>query len=108
MAGEAFDDFDLAILDSGQYNENWRWVHMMPEDTALAAKDLNAKAIIPVHTAKFSMAYHTWDDPFYRMVKASEGAPYSLIMPIPGEVVLLDNLQQYISGWWENLEPAQE
>lgn len=107
-AGEAYQSFDLAILDSGQYNENWRWVHMMPEDTALAAVDLNAKAIIPVHTGKFSMAYHTWDDSYYRMVKASEGAPYALIMPIPGEVVLLDNLQQYVSGWWENLEPAQK
>ena len=106
-AGETFGSFDLAILDSGQYNENWRWVHMMPEDTAQAAEDLNAKAIIPIHTGKFAMAYHTWDDPFYRMVKASEGKPYELIMPVPGEVVYIDNLQQNISRWWEQLEKTQ-
>ncbi|MCL2029051.1 MAG: MBL fold metallo-hydrolase [Deltaproteobacteria bacterium] len=112
-AGEAFDGFDVAFLDSGQYNEGWRWIHKMPEDVFLAAADLKAKAIFPVHMGKFSQAYHSWDDPFLRLVKASvkagEEQPYALIMPIPGEIVPLDEPRTYISGWWNRklLSPVQ-
>jgi len=44
------------------------------------------------------IAYHSWDDPFIRRVKANEEQPYALIMPIPGAVVSLDEPKQYISG----------
>jgi L-ascorbate metabolism protein UlaG (beta-lactamase superfamily) len=30
--GERYDPFDLAMLKLGQYNENWRYIHMMPEE----------------------------------------------------------------------------
>nr|WP_281171545.1 MBL fold metallo-hydrolase [Desulfovibrio inopinatus] len=40
--GERFGGFDLALLDSGQYSEDWPYVHMMPEQAAQAAKDLRA------------------------------------------------------------------
>jgi L-ascorbate metabolism protein UlaG (beta-lactamase superfamily) len=99
-AAEAFGGFDVAFLDFGQYNEAWRWVHMLPQEITLAASDLDAKAILPKHMGKFSQAYHSWDDPFIHTVKASEGQPYALIMPIPGEIVSLSEPQQYISGWW--------
>ena len=106
-AGEAFGGFDFAVLDSGQYNENWRWVHMMPEDTALAANDLNAGAVLPVHTGKFAMAYHAWDDPFIRMAEAGRGQPFALVMPVPGESVSLEDPREYISGWWDRANPGQ-
>ena len=103
-AGEAFDGFDFAVLDSGQYNEGWRWIHMMPEDTVLAANDLSAKAVMQVHTCKFSIAYHSWDDPFIRMEKAAEGEDFALVMPIPGEIVPLTEPRRYVSGWWNPAE----
>lgn len=106
-AGETFGGFDFAVLDSGQYNEGWRWIHMMPEDTVMAANDLNAKAILPVHTGKFSMAYHSWDDPFIRMEKAADGQHFALVMPIPGEKISLDTPQQYVSGWWKRAGQEQ-
>ena len=51
--GARFGGFDLAMLDCGQYDENWRYVHMMPEDTAQAAEDLRARALLPGHAGKF-------------------------------------------------------
>ena len=99
-AGEQFDGFDIAFLDVGQYNENWRWIHMMPEDLIPAAADLKAKTVFPVHTGKFYQAYHSWDDPYVSIVKVSEGQPYALIMPVPGEIIQLKEPRQYISGWW--------
>ena len=40
--GARFGGFDLAMLDCGQYDENWRYVHMMPEDTAQASPEPTA------------------------------------------------------------------
>jgi L-ascorbate metabolism protein UlaG (beta-lactamase superfamily) len=52
--GKAFGPFDLAILECGQYNRNWKYIHMMPEELPQAAIDLKAKKILPVHWSKFS------------------------------------------------------
>jgi len=99
--GERFGGFDLVLLDSGQYNEVWQHVHMMPEQSAQAAEDLNAKAALPSHAGKFSIAYHSWDDPFRRFIKASQGRTYRPVTPRIGEVVFLDNADQVFSHWWE-------
>ena len=102
--GERFGGFDLAILDSGQYDVNWRYVHMMPEDAARAALDLRARALLPAHTGKFSIAYHTWDDPFIRIAAASHGSAYRLLTPMIGEPVNLADERQQFTAWWEHLE----
>lgn len=56
--GEKHGPFDVAILESGQYNTMWPLIHMMPEETVQAAVDLYAKALLPVHWGKFSLALH--------------------------------------------------
>ena len=90
------------MLDCGQYDENWRYVHMMPEDTAQAAEDLRARALLPGHVGKFAIAYHTWDDPFKRIVAASRGKPYRLLLPLLGEPVALPIASDgEILRWWE-------
>ena len=43
--GEKHGPFDLAILESGQYNEAWHNIHMMPEETVQASIDLKAKML---------------------------------------------------------------
>ena len=125
LAQAALGDFDFAVLDSGQYNEAWRWVHMMPEDTVRAAQDLKARAVMPVHTGRFSMAYHPWDEPFERMLAAAKDAgvdvgvhevpprqaggppPFALVMPLPGDVVPLNTTQSRVSRWWQQGLRAQ-
>jgi L-ascorbate metabolism protein UlaG (beta-lactamase superfamily) len=99
--GERFGGFDLVMLDSGQYNESWQYVHMMPEQSAQAAEDLNAMAALPSHAGKFSIAYHSWDDPFKRFLKASENRTYQPVTPRIGEVVRLAAEDQVFSRWWE-------
>src|SRR5450631_771519 len=58
--GEKYGPFDIAILESGQYNTAWPLIHMMPEQTVQAALDLKAKVILPVHWSKFTLAMHPW------------------------------------------------
>lgn len=99
--GERFGHFDLAILECGQYNENWRFIHMMPEETAQAAEDLNARAMLPSHNSKFKLAHHPWNDPLNRVSKASQGKSYRLLTPMIGELVEQDNPAQRFSQWWQ-------
>ena len=98
-----FGGFDLVVLDTGQYDERWPYIHMTPEEAARAAQDLQANALLPGHVGKFSLARHSWDDPFRRITAASEGRSYRLLTPMIGSPVVLDDQQQRFRRWWEDL-----
>ncbi|MEP7168485.1 MAG: MBL fold metallo-hydrolase [Bacteroidota bacterium] len=101
--GERHGPFDFAILECGQYNENWKYIHMMPEELILAAKDLKAKRFIPVHWAKFALGQHDWDDPIIRVVAEAKRKNAEVLHPMIGEEVDLKNDSQKFSEWWKNL-----
>jgi L-ascorbate metabolism protein UlaG (beta-lactamase superfamily) len=101
--GHRFGGFDLVVLDTGQYDEQWPYIHMTPEEAAHAAQDLQADALLPGHVGKFSLARHSWDAPFRRIAAASEGRSYRLLTPMIGSPILLDDRQQRFSRWWEDL-----
>lgn len=105
--GDRFGGFDFVMLDSGQYNEAWQYVHMNPEQAAQAAADLRARAALPAHTGRFNISYHTWDEPFRRFSAAGAGKPYQVVTPMIGEAVDLGNLSQTFSPWWELNEKKQ-
>lgn len=100
--GKQFGSFDVAILECGQYNQDWRLIHMTPEETAQAAVDLNAKALMPSHNSKFKLSHHAWNEPLKRVSKASEGKPYRLLTPRIGEKVETDDQTQQFTHWWES------
>ncbi|MDL2271787.1 MBL fold metallo-hydrolase [Desulfovibrio sp. OttesenSCG-928-I05] len=102
--GERFAGCDLAILENGQYDRNWQYIHMLPEETARAAQEIRARALLPVHAGKFSIANHTWDDPFKRVTEAAEGAALRVLTPRIGETVWLDDEGQTFPAWWEGIE----
>ena len=99
-----FNGFNLVILENGQYDKKWPYIHMMPEEVALAADELNADALLPGHSGKFSIANHAWDEPFKRITEASKDKNYKLLTPIIGEAVELGNQEQKFSHWWEGLK----
>lgn len=49
--GKTFNGFDLVLLDCGQYDSRWAYIHMTPEEAAQAAQDLAARTLIPAHGA---------------------------------------------------------
>lgn len=94
-----FGSFDIAILECGQYNPAWPYIHMMPEQTVQAAIDLNAKVLMPVHWAKFSLALHPWDEPIKRLTASSKERNIATTTPRIGEPVVLH--QHYPNTeWW--------
>lgn len=99
--GEQFGSVDLAIMENGQYDQDWKYIHMMPEETARAAQDLHAKAVLPGHAGRFVLAKHTWDDPYKRLAFASRNKDYRLLTPTLGEQVNLADPTQSFTAWWE-------
>lgn len=101
--GNAFGPFDLAILENGQYNKSWKHIHLMPEEILQAAKDLNAKRILPVHNSKFLLSTHSWDEPLNLIEHNNEKEQHDVITPMIGEKVVLNDVTQQFSQWWKEV-----
>lgn len=101
--GQKYGPFDYAILENGQYNEKWRNIHMMPEEVVQVSKELNAKHTIPVHSSKFPLATHAWDEPLIRVTKEATKENIKLVTPKIGQIVDLDNYTQ-LPEWWIGLK----
>ena len=99
--GERFGGVDLAIMENGQYDPAWSNIHASPEEAARAGEDARAKALLPVHAGRFTIAHHSWDDPYIRITEASRDKSFRLLTPVIGEVVFLDAPEQTFHRWWE-------
>ncbi len=97
--GEKYGPFDLALLECGQYNLAWHHIHVMPEELVIAAKELKAKMVMPVHWAKFALALHPWTDPIERLIKAAQENNVELTTPKIGEFVIMDKIYPK-EIWW--------
>lgn len=100
--GNEFGPFDLAILECGQYNKSWKYIHTMPEQTVQAAIDLKAKNLMPVHWGKFALSLHAWDEPINRATKEALRLNIPLIHPMIGEAVDLNDFGVQ-SEWWKGI-----
>ena len=87
--GKQYPNIDLAILENGQYNEDWKYIHTMPVQLAQVAKDLKAKNIITVHHSKHALARHRWDEPLQNELTIIQDDRFNLLTPIIGEVTLI-------------------
>jgi L-ascorbate metabolism protein UlaG (beta-lactamase superfamily) len=98
--GEKYGPFDIAMLETGQYNKQWPLIHMMPEEAVQAAVDLRAKCLLPVHWSKFTLAMHEWNEPVKRVLKRAKEVNMKVITPRIGEPVIVggDGMSDV---WWE-------
>jgi L-ascorbate metabolism protein UlaG (beta-lactamase superfamily) len=102
--GEKHGPFDWAILENGQYNEKWRYIHFLPEEAVQAAIDLQTKRFIPVHNSKFKLAQHTWREPMERITKAADDLGVKYATPKVGEKLNLKDSAQVFDKWWTDLK----
>lgn len=101
--GEKYGPFDVALMECGQYNEMWHDIHMMPEETAQAGIDVQAKKIIPIHWAGFKLALHEWTDPINRVKNKAEALQLDVVTPKIGEEILVKDTINTSTNWWEHL-----
>ena len=102
--GSRLGPFDLAFVKIGAYGPGASWIdiHMPPEESVQAHRDVRAKRMFPVHWSTFNLAYHDWDEPIRRTVAEARRSGAELVTPRLGEWVDAD--REFASTpWWEGV-----
>lgn len=99
--GGKYGPFDFAMLECGQYDLRWHDIHMLPEETAQAAVDLNARLMMPIHWGSFVLALHAWNDPVNRVIARASELNVKVATPKIGEPVIVGQQVFPSARWWE-------
>ena len=83
--GERLGPFDLAMVKIGAYGPTWPDIHLDPEQAVHVTRQVKGRVLLPIHWGTFNLAFHAWDEPAERVVKAAHAAGVTLVMPRPGE-----------------------
>lgn len=102
--GDKYGPIDLAILDNGQYNVAWQAIHMLPNEVLKAGLELKAKRLFPVHSSKFVLAQHPWDEPLIKITEFNKDYNLPLVTPIIGQAVNLNDSTQTFTEWWKEVD----
>ncbi|MBB6734428.1 MBL fold metallo-hydrolase [Cohnella zeiphila] len=104
--GKQHGPFELAIMECGQYDKRWSGVHMFPEETLQAYRDVQGGVLLPVHWGGFTLALHDWNDPARRISAAAEKQRIPYRIPKIGEVVYLESIRHSTQQdlWWREQE----
>lgn len=98
--GQQYGPFDLAVVECGQYNEGWAEIHMRPEQSVQAARDVRAAVMLPVHWGAFTESLHAWNEPVKRATAEATRLGQVITTPHLGEPVTLGTALPK-SRWWE-------
>lgn len=102
--GKKFGPFDIAFMETGQYNEAWHEVHLLPDEQIQAFQDLSAKRYFPIHWGMFNLAMHAWYEPIENLLERAEKNRIPVLTPQMGELVIVNN--EYKGAyWWRSLIP---
>ena len=82
--GEQFPAIDVAVVENGQYDLDWRYIHTLPDELPRVVADLGARRVFPFHNSKYALSRHPWDEPRRTAEKLG------LELPAIGQVVLLE------------------
>jgi len=98
--GEKYGPFDYAFMECGAYNELWRDIHMMPEDSLQAFKDVKGKVMVPIHNGTFDLSTHAWFDPMEQITILAKENNVTLLLPQIGQLI---NKEDAVvsSPWWQ-------
>ena len=97
--GDKHGPFDFSMIECGQYNKNWADIHMMPEESVQAAKDLKSSIMMPIHWGAFTLSLHDWTDPIERVIKAANDLEIPISTPMIGQPFNWKT-EVIISTWW--------
>ncbi|MBT3244617.1 MAG: hypothetical protein HN352_15825 [Bacteroidetes bacterium] len=100
--GNKYGPFDISLMECGQYNEDWKLLHMMPEETVKASVDLKSKLTLPIHWGGFTLAFHDWTDPIERVLIKANELNMDITTPKIGEPIILGNENFPSEKWWLN------
>lgn len=105
--GRRLGPFDAAFMECGQYDGRWPEIHMFPEQSARAARELGAEKAVPMHWGAMALALNGWDDGAERFVRAAEAMdpPLAVETPLLSRTIPLRGRAEGADGrWWRGLE----
>jgi L-ascorbate metabolism protein UlaG (beta-lactamase superfamily) len=98
--GDRYGPFDLTIIENGQYNEQWRPVHLMPDETIQAFFDLKGQKLLTAHWGMFNLSLHNWYDPIEATHLQSKLKEIDLLTPQIGQVIDIEAPNESTT-WWK-------
>lgn len=99
--GDKHGPFDLTLMECGQYDRRWADIHMLPEETVQAHRDVRGAVLLPIHWGAFKLALHDWTDPVDRLLRAASADGVVAITPRIGETVKLGQGAAPAEPWWQ-------
>jgi L-ascorbate metabolism protein UlaG (beta-lactamase superfamily) len=96
--GSTLGPFDLTVIKIGAYGPTWPDIHVNPEQAVAMHLAVRGKLMLPVHWGTFNLAYHDWNEPPERLIRAATGR-IAFVLPRPGDVVDVRNPQP-VTKWW--------
>ena len=101
--GERLGPFDITLMETGAYDAQWPYVHMLPEQTVQAHVDLRGRWLMPIHNGTFDLAMHAWQEPFERVLALAAARNLPLATPRMGERLDLGSPHAG-ERWWRKTE----
>jgi L-ascorbate metabolism protein UlaG (beta-lactamase superfamily) len=98
--GDRFGPFDLTMIETGAYDEQWPDVHMQPEQTMQAHVDLRGHVLLPIHNGTFDLAFHAWHEPLDRIAALADAQGQRLATPVIGQAIHLAGAHAG-ERWWQ-------
>ena len=101
--GDRLGPFDATLIKIGAYAEDWPDIHLNPEQAVQAHQALGGRLLLPVHWGTFNLAYHAWNEPPERLLRAASKAGVSLALPRPGQMVE-PSKPPSVEPWWRGVD----
>ena len=101
--GERFGSFDAICVENGAYDAAWPTMHMRPEQSVQAFRDLRGKMLIPIHNSTFDLAFHAWRAPLDAIAQLAQEQGIALATPELGEPVTVGQSRDNVR-WWESIK----
>ncbi len=106
--GDKYGPFDISLMECGQYNEDWKLLHIMPEETIQASIDLKSRLLLPIHWGAFTLAFHDWTDPIERILNKASELNMPVTTPKIGEPVIVGDTKFPTEKWWKKYTTENE
>ncbi len=100
--GARLGPFDATLIESGQYHSSWPDWHIGPERAVQAHEAVRGRAMIPIHWALLTLAYHGWTEPIERVLAAAPARQATVLTPRPGQSFAPGTPAPF-SRWWPAL-----
>jgi L-ascorbate metabolism protein UlaG (beta-lactamase superfamily) len=98
--GKRYGPIDFAFMECGQYNDDWRPVHLFPDESVRASLDAQVQKAMPVHWGGFDLSYqHNWYQPPKEFVGYAKTAGLDYALPRIGDLFTVKSVT--LEEWWK-------